>query len=312
MVVGKRLVPDPDTAPIMRRIVAEIIGGTPLAAIARALTDDGVPTPKGAPVWRVTTLTVLVRSRALIGEMTHAGRPVRDADGAVVSVTDSPLLTDTEWAELEAAYAVLSKPHMVSHKADHLLLQVAFCGDCGAPLWHHHFSHRYNMYRCGRRCSPAVRAADLEALIEYDLLTTYGDAKIQRRAARSGVGVEQVAAAAREIAELESDRYDHGLFAGEAGLARYRARMAVLEARLAELQEASAAAPGDRWQATGQTVAERWAASDQAARHTMLRHLGITWHVQQVFRIADHAHRWQIISSWHDEATALERLVRTT
>jgi site-specific DNA recombinase len=310
-VLDKRLVPDPATAPIMRRIVDELLGGKPLAAIARGLNEDGIPTPKGAPLWRVTTVAILVRSRALVGEMTYGGKRVRDADGATVTVTDTPLVTESEWARLEAALAELTKPHMVSHKADHLLLQIAFCGVCASPLWHHHFNHGHDVYRCASRCSPAIRAALAEGLIEADLLESWGAAQIERRVASRGPDLDAIATTARQITELESDKFDHGLFTGELGLARYRARMALLERRLAELQAAAERGPEpERWEPTGETLAQRWAAYDAAARHGLLLRLGLTWTVQRQYRVADRAARWLIVQDWHSETEARERLVR--
>jgi site-specific DNA recombinase len=310
---GGRLVPDPVAAPIMRRIVNEVISGRPLAAIARALNDDGIPTPKGAPEWRVTTVAKLVRSRALVGEMTNGGRPVRDAEGAVITATDTPLVTEGEWAAIQAALAILTRPHMVSHKADHLMLRVAYCGNCGSVVWHQHFNHGHDVYRCRARCSPGIRAALLEGLAESDLMLSEATSRIERRASSGGsADLEAAAAAAREIAELEADRYEHGLFAGETGLARYRKRMALLEARLAELQEAAERGPEpDRWVPTGQTLGDAWRASDGAQRHEMLLRLGITWTVQQIFRISDHAPMWRVAQDWHDPEAAHERLVRT-
>jgi site-specific DNA recombinase len=48
--------PDPETAPVVRRIVAEVAAGRPFTHIARDLDADGVPTETGAPAWHITTV----------------------------------------------------------------------------------------------------------------------------------------------------------------------------------------------------------------------------------------------------------------
>ncbi len=63
-----RLVVDAETAPVVRRIVSEMAGGTSLRGIAAGLMADGIPSPTGQHRWSVSTLTDLVANPTYVGE----------------------------------------------------------------------------------------------------------------------------------------------------------------------------------------------------------------------------------------------------
>jgi hypothetical protein len=71
---------NPDTAPVVRRIVNGFIDGMTTAAICRTLNDDGVPPPRSASQWEVPSIWRLVRSRYLRGELQYRGKTVTDSD----------------------------------------------------------------------------------------------------------------------------------------------------------------------------------------------------------------------------------------
>lgn len=64
-----RLVEDPSTAQIVQRIFGSLATGKTLRSIAKALTDEGVPTPTGAsPQWQVSTVARIAHVPGYKGE----------------------------------------------------------------------------------------------------------------------------------------------------------------------------------------------------------------------------------------------------
>lgn len=79
--------PDPDTGPVVVRIIREVGRGTGYRQIALALDRDGIPAPRGAGRWTATTITRM------------AGNPVYASRGLVTvaeSVAARARLTDTQ------------------------------------------------------------------------------------------------------------------------------------------------------------------------------------------------------------------------
>jgi site-specific DNA recombinase len=79
-----RYIPDPETAPVVRRIFAAVVTGMTLRQLANSLERDGIPTPgqihqargetKGrtcSPVWHLSGLTRILTNPAYIGK--HSG-----------------------------------------------------------------------------------------------------------------------------------------------------------------------------------------------------------------------------------------------
>jgi site-specific DNA recombinase len=63
-----RYIVNPATAPVVRRIFEASMSGLPLRASAKALTDDGIPTSRGAAVWDPVVVRNMLRNSAYAGE----------------------------------------------------------------------------------------------------------------------------------------------------------------------------------------------------------------------------------------------------
>ena len=131
-------VPDPETAPIMQGIIADLIAGESLYGIAADLNRRGVPTPQGRKelaagidqgrLWSSATIRVLVASQSMTGVRTHLGVAHPEA-------TWEPIVSVEDWAQ---AQVVLADPWRARHHRGvtprHLLSGIAECGVCGAWL----------------------------------------------------------------------------------------------------------------------------------------------------------------------------------
>lgn len=81
----KRLVPDPDAAPAVRRIFEMRASGARWPAVQAWLEAEGIRSPTGRPMWALGTLSTLVRNRQFIGEVTIGDHTTVGAHEALVS-----------------------------------------------------------------------------------------------------------------------------------------------------------------------------------------------------------------------------------
>ena len=296
---------DPVTAPVVQLIVRLIIDGYSFLTIAAMLNADGTPRPRKAPEWRVQSITRIARSRYLRGELQYQGATVRDDDGNPVMLTDEPLVSESEWDQLQQAINLISRPGKGRRETNHFLLRIVYCGECGSPLYHQ-LTGRNKYYRCPNSHGlPSYRAEELERVITEDLLRRYGDVGLERRVGNVHDYGADLRLAQKELDELEEQYLAHALSAE-----RF-ARMATrLEARISELTVLAEASKGEQWERTGETVASRWDRLDAPGRQTMLRRLGLTWELSRLYRLSDHAWRWELVSSWLPVKGAHERLSR--
>jgi DNA invertase Pin-like site-specific DNA recombinase len=300
--VSDRIYQNPDTAPIARRFINEIIDGMTQDKVCERLTDEGIPAPYGGPVWRASSLRKILASRALLGELQHNGHSVLDAEGSPIMMTEEPLITLHEWTLLQEALDERRRYWKTSPNF-HMMLRIAFCGECDNPFHHQHNGNNDYYRDHGTHSLPGIRTEALEAMTEDLLISNYGKRGIERRARAGKDYTAEIKLTERELSELENQYVAHNVSAE-----RFAKVASRLEARLAQLRQAQEAASSTDWEPTGETVKERWMRSDKAERHTMLRSLGLRVELRRQYRISDHAWRWWLEFVWDSEAH--ERLAR--
>jgi site-specific DNA recombinase len=91
-----RLDPDPATAPIVVRIFRSLAEGSSLRAIARRLTEDGIPTPRGNAVWAPASVYKIVCNPVYTGRMVGLRTVTVRVNGKKVLRQRDP----SEWVEL--------------------------------------------------------------------------------------------------------------------------------------------------------------------------------------------------------------------
>ena len=259
---------DPDTAPVVRRIVNEAIDGLPVKTICETLAAEGVPTMRGATAWRGSAVRRLLMSRALRGEIQHQRHPVLDNDGNPVKFTDDPIITESEWALLSDALNLRARPYG-AYPGTHMLTRILYCGECDAPLYHQH-NGRNDYYRCpGKHGAPAVRADKAEAFAETMLLTGYGAVEIERRVSTGKDYASELRLVEGELVEVENSYMAHNL-----SIERFERMTAKLEARRDEIKRLMADAVSEQWETTRETVAERWERRGVEGRNLTLASIG--------------------------------------
>lgn len=145
--------PDPDTAPIVRRIFRELAGGKALRRVAEGLNDDSIPTPWRAKQWLYSSVRLIALHPAYCGDGCAYGsvkrkkvrgpggerqyvRVARDDDERVAlpEGTIPALITRQEWQAARDA-AAKNKREAIRHNRDPeaFLLRAGYvrCGHCG-------------------------------------------------------------------------------------------------------------------------------------------------------------------------------------
>lgn len=104
LIRGQREI-DPAQAEIIRRIFRLRADGTSSAGIARILTDDGIPSPRGSARWHAATLTGapprvgILRQRLYIGEYVYGARETQR--NPLTGRRDTRYLPEDEWTIVE-------------------------------------------------------------------------------------------------------------------------------------------------------------------------------------------------------------------
>lgn len=172
------LVPDPETAPTVQRIFALFLGGTSRSRIAQMLNREQIPTPGARQLsdrprgetglWRAETIRRILRHPVYQGDMAqqftrtvnykvHIRRRVRPEDWIVVEGTHEPLISRQDFAlaqQMQGIRGYETSGH------PHLLTGIAYCADCGSPLYakkrgRYWYLNCYGYYRdpTARRCT---------------------------------------------------------------------------------------------------------------------------------------------------------------
>jgi site-specific DNA recombinase len=276
---GKVLAVNEETAEIAREAVRRVIAGESVNNVAADFNRRQIPGPHGG-LWGDSGLRMILRDRALLGHVVYNGESVLGDDGMPI-VRAEPLIDAADWAQLQAALDALSQQHQRTDTPS-MLLQVAFCGLCEAPLyrWTKHNMRRladgtkvrygpFSYYRCKRSYNLARQRKDCDAkLINADELDAAFDEAVMAyhwtphyEPAPPPVDdrTKDLAKVRQNMADLFAERVVRQIVRPD-----YAEIMAELEAKEAELASPSTdevpAAP--ERVADGRTVGEVWQTLD--------------------------------------------------
>lgn len=174
-----RIVEDPDTAPVLRRIFAALDAGQGLRAVCRELQDAGIRTPRGGVHWHPSTLRAIVSSPTVIGQGTWTDP--NDSDGRVALAADAypPLVSPEQFNRVQQRLAVSRAEHSAradrpttegllrgSHKRDTAdgRRSLITCQSCGCKMIHATRRREGNQYRCNSDRCPSRTSVSVAAL----------------------------------------------------------------------------------------------------------------------------------------------------
>ncbi|MFD9629778.1 recombinase family protein [Streptomyces violascens] len=299
--VGWTLLPDPDAVKIIERIIAELLEGRTLHAIARGLNADKVLTPaahwaaykartKNLPLperkptqWRAKTLRNMLTSPALLGWKAHQGKPVRDDQGNPITAAETPILTREEFDQVNALVAPKPRSEGAPQREDSgaLLLRVIHCAECGSRMYLNkaRAGKGRDVYGCaskrhGTLCSaPATIRADwVDEHVTAEFLRVAGQVQIMRIIEIPGYDPQPEIDAT--LAEFEEHQTQKGRQKSKAAQAAWQRHADALDSRLAELESREKTEPRREAMATGRTHADEWHAADVFGKRTMLVEAG--------------------------------------
>jgi len=207
---------EPNHAPIVRRIYAEIAGGKTLNAVARGLTADGIPTPGRSAQWNVSTIRKIATHPSYIGQG-YAFDPrksvrVKGPDGrkvwrevprpaeemiALPEGTIPPLVSEDEAAVVRERLAQNQRAAVRnSQSPESFLLRGGFvrCAMCGATVHgrcesgktagaakRHVYAIQKTAWRHKQCASTKIAAAQLDSAVWDGLKLLLADDELIRR-----------------------------------------------------------------------------------------------------------------------------------
>ena len=168
-----KLLPDENTAPVVRRIFAWAAEGVPLNQIVKRLNEAGILTPSrykascglirhksliGSGAWQTMTVAKLLSDEVYTGDMVqgkttvigHKQIPAPREDWVMVRGTHEPLVSREVFEKARSAREQAARKYTPSEKnpySKNILRGRIFCGCCGRPLHRERHSGRY-FYRC--------------------------------------------------------------------------------------------------------------------------------------------------------------------
>lgn len=277
---GWKLDLNPETAFVMRQIVADVLDGSSVESIAARLTADGVKSPSGKGLWRSQTIRQLLRSKTLLGHVTHDGVTVRDSSGDPV-LKGPPLITPEEFDRVQAALDERSFTKTRTDKASPLLGLVK-CMRCNGNLHHRRQmvgGKPYSYYYCRTCKGKQTRSEVLGALFEKTYLKQYGDKPLQEHvyipASEHQTALEDAVRALDELTALA------GTLTSKTAKDRLQSQIEAIDERISRLEQLPTEPARWEWRNTDQTHAEAWTESDPDERRRLLLKSGIvgytTW-----------------------------------
>lgn len=276
---GRVLVQNPETAPVVLRMVGEILEGIPAEHVVRRLNGDGVPSSRGAN-WTSNSLRHALRHRTLVGHLVHKGTTVRDSDGEPVLATTEPILT---WEQFQKVQGKLdNRQRHTRHHRTSPLLGIVKCWVCGGNMHFSAVNSRtqkafYRYFQCRNKCVPSVDAdwvigstheAFEDDFARYEVLekqVTYP----KDHSARIAEIREALQGLAEVIGSLSAE-------ASAAFVAQAKALGKELEGLEAEHSETARV----KWIPTGKTYRDLWDAADEQGKRSILLNAGITVRVR--------------------------------
>ncbi|BBZ23914.1 recombinase family protein [Mycolicibacter hiberniae] len=288
---------DDEAADVVRRIVKELLDGSSMNGIAARLTAGGIHTPSDRhrvnrglkPIgrkWQVTPIRQILRGRTILGQLNYDGRTVRDDDGLPVKLADG-LITVGEWERIQAILDGNSAVRKDARRSPKSLLSgIAFCAACGKQLVSESNTstrnktgerRTYRYYSCADRCSPMIRADELDTLADETFLDKLGNRPARERVWVPGSdNTEAMAEALQAVDELT-------LAAGKAASAtmkdRLQRQLAALDKKIVELESQPIHEARWEWRETGGTYGDLWRSLEDnpEERRQLLERAGITF-----------------------------------
>lgn len=201
------LVPDPATAPIVKRIFDLRCQGFGYRKIAAVLNGDKIPTPRDyyylqegspnprgeTPYWSDMTVRAILRNEVYLGHTVqsktgnvsykiHKQVSKPQSEWIRVENTHEPLISQEVWELVRSIEQNQRRNRTAKDGTVHLFSGVLVCMDCGATMRHHADNHKrtrkdgtpikstYESYLCNRYCTSGKGACTAHTMNQRVLI----------------------------------------------------------------------------------------------------------------------------------------------
>jgi site-specific DNA recombinase len=143
-----RLIEDPETAPVVQRIFSSLAQGLTLRAIARSLTEEGIPTPtRASPQWQTSVIARMAHQPGYKGKAYGWGirkggaQPQHFDPEKAIELPDGTIPALVDEATWDAVQVVLTKNKERAVRSaknpESALLRGGYvrCGYCNSPMY---------------------------------------------------------------------------------------------------------------------------------------------------------------------------------
>ena len=162
---NRRMAPDPDEAPLIRRMFDEAGRGRGAATMARAWNREGLRTRRGKK-WSTQTVLHMLRNRAYLGEL-RFGRDAQGEPAVVVPAAFPALVLPAVFQRVAERLKERGSPRTSPRRlgSPYLLSGLIRCGHCGAAfVGHPAKSGRVHYYGCQTKLKCGARECEAKLL----------------------------------------------------------------------------------------------------------------------------------------------------
>ena len=174
----------PDEADIIRLIYSMFLEGKTTYAIATALTENGIPTPRKKVVWKPSTVESILTNEKYKGAallqksftVDFLTKKMKPNEGEVPQyyIEDShEAIIDPREFELVQAEMARRKGLRATYSGNSIFASRIICGDCGsfygAKTWHSTSKYRKIIYRCFNKYADKDHKCETPTLNESDI-----------------------------------------------------------------------------------------------------------------------------------------------
>ncbi len=192
---------DETQAVIVRRIYADYLSGHAPARIARELTSEGIPTPRGKTKWTTTTIRSILKNEKYKGDALlqkslttdFLTKKTKINEGEVpqyyVTGNHQAIIDPAVWEQVQAETARRKHP---SARSDHPFAAKIRCGQCGGwfgrKTWHSTSKYARHVWRCNNKYEGNKTRCTTPHILESQIEEAFVAALAERLRKMSGAG----------------------------------------------------------------------------------------------------------------------------
>ena len=185
-----RYIPDPDTAPFVRKIYHDYLSGTPMLTIARELNDAGLRTRRGN-LFENRNVRYILRNPVYIGKIrwSASGRTdyhsISDPEDNAIDGEHAPIIDKETWDKVQEKLSAEGGRRYMregSPKEPFMLQGLCRCSACGATLCQNvgHTSLQCYAYAHGKcKTSHSISIKKINAMVIRALENTIADDNVK-------------------------------------------------------------------------------------------------------------------------------------